>query len=158
MLPLLAGVLRGPAGASGAAAAWRASAAARQAALGQRGGVDGCESVGARQRRGLHLAPPFLVDDYVPAAVTTHRLGRMQARPGAAHGQKRPRPVAAAGAHERPLPARQAPPDPPGSAPCARQAKVDQALRELADCRACPRRAGPWGALALSLALGQAVA
>lgn len=30
--------------------------------------------------RSLHLAPPFLVEDYVPAAVTTHRLGRMPAK------------------------------------------------------------------------------
>jgi len=29
------------------------------------------------QVRNLHLAPPFLVEDYTPAAVTTYRLGRM---------------------------------------------------------------------------------
>jgi hypothetical protein len=33
-----------------------------------------------QQQRGLHLAPPFLVEDYVPAAVTTYRLGRMSAK------------------------------------------------------------------------------
>jgi hypothetical protein len=33
-----------------------------------------------QQQRGLHLAPPFLVEDYVPAAVTTYRLGRMPAK------------------------------------------------------------------------------
>jgi hypothetical protein len=33
-----------------------------------------------QQQRGLHLAPPFLVDDYVPAAVTTFRQGRMPAK------------------------------------------------------------------------------
>lgn len=29
-------------------------------------------------RRHLHLAPPFLVEDYVPVSVTTYRLGRMK--------------------------------------------------------------------------------
>lgn len=37
-----------------------------------------------RLSRALHLAPPFLVEDYVPAAVTTHRLGRMPAKLAAA--------------------------------------------------------------------------
>jgi uncharacterized Fe-S radical SAM superfamily protein PflX len=32
-----------------------------------------------QQVRRLHLAPPFLVEDYIPAAVTTYRLGRMPA-------------------------------------------------------------------------------
>ncbi|KAI8473228.1 MAG: radical SAM superfamily protein [Monoraphidium minutum] len=35
---------------------------------------------GGGARRGLHLAPPFLVEGYTPAAVTTHRLGRMQGK------------------------------------------------------------------------------
>lgn len=34
--------------------------------------------------RCLHLAPPFLVEDPVPAAVTTYRLGRMPAKLAAA--------------------------------------------------------------------------
>lgn len=33
-----------------------------------------------QQQRCLHLAPPFLVEDYTPAAVTTYRLGRMPAK------------------------------------------------------------------------------
>lgn len=33
-----------------------------------------------QQLRGLHLAPPFLVEDYVPAAITSYRLGRMPAK------------------------------------------------------------------------------
>ncbi|GBF95209.1 pyruvate formate lyase-activating enzyme [Raphidocelis subcapitata] len=50
-------------------------------------------------RRGLHLAPPFLVEDHVPASVTTYRLGRMKS-------------------------------------------KVERALAQLSDCRACPRDCG----------------
>ncbi|KAF8062789.1 ASC1-like protein [Scenedesmus sp. PABB004] len=38
--------------------------------------------------RRLHLAPPFLVgDDFTPAAVTTHRLGRMPAKLAAAEAE-----------------------------------------------------------------------
>lgn len=33
-----------------------------------------------QQHRHLHLAPPFLVEDYTPAAVTTYHLGRMPAK------------------------------------------------------------------------------
>lgn len=34
------------------------------------------------QHRVLHLAPPFLVEDYVPVAQTTYRLGRMPGKAG----------------------------------------------------------------------------
>jgi hypothetical protein len=33
-----------------------------------------------QQNRSLHLAPPFLVEDYTPSAVTTYRQGRMPAK------------------------------------------------------------------------------
>lgn len=36
----------------------------------------------AASARHLHLAPPFLVDDYTPMAQTTYRLGRMPAKAG----------------------------------------------------------------------------
>lgn len=37
-------------------------------------------SSSVQQRRLLHLAPPFLVEDYTPVGVTTHRLGRTRAK------------------------------------------------------------------------------
>lgn len=40
-----------------------------------------------QQVRRLHLAPPFLVEDYTPAAVTTYRLGRMPAKLQAAQAE-----------------------------------------------------------------------
>lgn len=40
-----------------------------------------------QQQRTLHLAPPFLVDDYTPAAVTSYRLGRMPAKLAAAQAE-----------------------------------------------------------------------
>jgi hypothetical protein len=46
----------------------------------RRSQVNGMNSTAYHQTRSLHLAPPFLVEDYTPAAVTTHRLGRMPAK------------------------------------------------------------------------------
>jgi hypothetical protein len=37
-----------------------------------------------QQQRTLHLAPPFLVDGYIPVATTTYRLGKMDQKVQAA--------------------------------------------------------------------------
>jgi len=79
-----------------AAGAWRSSGATAAAAAGLiQQGAPGRGS----PNRSLHLAPPFLVEEYTPVSVTTHRLGGMKG-------------------------------------------KVAAAMKELEDCRACPRCGG----------------
>lgn len=64
----------------GGGVSWRAAAAAAAAAAQTLAAAAAASpapaSPPATQRRALHLAPPFLVEDYVPVSVMTHRLGR----------------------------------------------------------------------------------
>jgi hypothetical protein len=89
-----------------------------------------------QQQRGLHLAPPFLVEDYVPVSVTTHRLGWTRVR----RHRRGPHKPCAASVRAACLANRSSRTSSQPLAPHA-QAKVERALQELKECRACPR----WG-------------
>jgi hypothetical protein len=56
---------------------WGAFIHSRDSAIRQ-GAAWHARGAGCAPVRHLHLAPPFLVEDYVPALVTTHALGRMK--------------------------------------------------------------------------------
>jgi hypothetical protein len=98
MLRLLAGW-----GAAGAphCGAW-AGAALAGAAAGRRHAHSPAPPTAPAPARGLHLAPPFLVEDYVPAAVTTHRLGWTKVGAAGAASLRRAQPARSRPARQQP--------------------------------------------------------
>lgn len=82
MLRLLAGTTLHGAWEAAASCSALSAAVKTAAACGAAAHGPGFANTGCATTRSLHLAPPFLVEDYVPAAVTTYRLGCMKVNEG----------------------------------------------------------------------------